>query len=94
MAKLSKYNVAIASMENIEDDDERILAYSAKMIEVLKEFCLRLQHQKVQELENNITRCFGFLAEKESVITKVEIDAESLDIILRDYQGGILLKNQ
>lgn len=84
----------IADKENSGDDDERILAYAAKTISVMETFKLRLQESKVKELEANITRCFKFLAQKEAMITSVEVDPTTLDIILRDYNGGILLKSQ
>ena len=84
----------IADKENSGDDDERILAYAAKTISVMETFKLRLQESKVKELESNITRCFKFLAQKEAMITSVVVDPTSLDIILRDYNGGILLKSQ
>jgi len=84
----------IADKENSGDDDERILAYAAKTISVMETFKLRLQESKVKELEANITKCFKFLAQKEAMITSVEVDPTSLDIILRDYNGGILLKSQ
>lgn len=84
----------IADKENSGDDDERILAYAAKTISVMGTFKLRLQESKVKELEANITQCFKFLAQKEAMITSVEIDPSTLDIILRDYNGGVLLKSQ
>ena len=84
----------IADKENAGDDDERILAYAAKTISVMETFKLRLQESKVKELEANITQCFKFLAQKEAMITSVEINPISLDIILRDYNGGVLLKSQ
>ena len=84
----------IADVENAGDDDERIVSYSAKTISVMEEFKLRLQQSKVKELELNITQCFKFLAQKEAMITRVEIDPESLDIRLRDYKEGVLLKSQ
>lgn len=84
----------IADKENSGDDDERILAYAAKTISVMETFKLRLQKSKVKELEANITQCFKFLAQKEAMITSVEVDPATLDIILRDYNGGILLKSQ
>jgi DNA sulfur modification protein DndD len=84
----------IADIENSGDDDERILSYAAKTISVMETFKLRLQESKVKELEANITECFKFLAQKEAMITSVEVDPVSLDIILRDYNGGILLKSQ
>ena len=84
----------IADRENSGDDDERILAYAAKTVSVMDTFKLRLQESKVRELEANITECFKFLAQKEAMITSVEVDPATLDIILRDYNGGVLLKSQ
>ena len=63
-------------------------------LEVMTEFVHRLQAQKVNQLEKNITSCFEFLAQKQAIITSISIDAETLDITLRDYNGGVLLKDQ
>lgn len=93
-SRRSKIIKQLADVENTNDDNERILSYAAKTITVMSEFKLRLQRKKVKELEANITRCFKFLAQKETVVTRVEIDPVSLDIVLHDYQDGILLKSQ
>jgi len=84
----------IAEIDNAADDDARIIGYAAKTETVMNEFKLRLQMKKVKELEYNITQCFRFLAHKESIVTDIEINAQTLDITLRDYAGGILLKPQ
>jgi DNA sulfur modification protein DndD len=84
----------IAQIDDISDDDARIISYAAKTEAVMNEFKHRLQTQKVATFEKNITDCFRFLAQKESIITKVEIDPKTLDITLRDYNDGILTKSQ
>lgn len=84
----------IAEIKNAGDDDQRVIAYTAKTIAVMEEFKLRLQMSKVKELEKNVTNCFKFLAQKETVITKVVIDPKTLDITLRGYNDGVLLKTQ
>ncbi|MDR7871645.1 MAG: DNA sulfur modification protein DndD [Tissierellaceae bacterium] len=84
----------IALIDDTADDNARIISYAAKTEAVMTEFKHRLQTKKVSELENNITKCFRFLTQKENIITKVEIDPTNLDITLRDYTGGILLKSQ
>jgi DNA sulfur modification protein DndD len=84
----------LALIEDTIDDDARIFSYSAKTESVMNEFKHRLQKKKVKELEENITRCFRSLAQKESIITKVEIDPQTLDLTLRDYADSILLKSQ
>lgn len=93
-AQRNKIIKKLAEIENTNDDDVRILGYSAKTVDVMTEFKLRLQKKKVEELERNITQCFQFLSQKEGMITRVEINPETLDITLRDYAGGILLKSQ
>ena len=63
-------------------------------LDVMHEFVHRLQIQKVDILEKNITSCFKFLAQKQAIITSITIDPETLDITLKDYKGGALLKDQ
>lgn len=84
----------IASQANASDDNARILKYANMTIDVMQEFTTRLQAQKVHLLEENITRCFQHLAQKQAIITSISIDPVTLDITLRDYKGGILLKDQ
>ena len=60
----------------------------------MNEFMKRLQSQKVEKLEANIAKCFKYLAQKEAIITSIAIDPVTLDITLRDYNGGVLLKEQ
>ena len=91
---LNKILLKFASEADTSDDNVRILEYSTMTLEVMKEFVHRLQAQKVQQLEKNITSCFKYLAQKEAIITSILIDSESLDITLKDYNGGVLLKNQ
>ena len=63
-------------------------------LEIMHEFVQRLQAQKVSLLEANITKCFEFLAQKQGIITSISINPETLDITLKDYNNGILLKEQ
>lgn len=90
----NKVFMKITSEADVSDDNARMVEYSTMTIEVMKEFVTRLQAQKVTELEKNITSCFEFLSQKQGIITSISIDPKSLDITLRDYKGGILLKEQ
>ena len=92
--QLNKVMLKIATEADTSDDNVRIIEYSTMTLEIMTEFVHRLQAQKVQQLEKNITSCFEFLAQKQAIITSISIDSETLDITLRDYNGGILLKNQ
>lgn len=84
----------LASNADTSDDNVRILEYSTMTLEIMHEFVQRLQAQKVSLLEANITKCFEFLAQKQGIITSISINPETLDITLKDYNNGILLKEQ
>lgn len=92
--QLNKIVLKIANEADASDDNVRIIEYSTMTLEVMREFVRRLQAQKVGVLEKNITKCFEFLAQKQAIITSININPETLDITLKDYQGGILLKDQ
>lgn len=92
--QLNKVLLKIAANADTSDDNVRIIEYSTMTLEIMKEFVHRLQSQKVNQLEMNITSCFEFLAQKQAIITSISIDPETLDITLRDYNGGVLLKDQ
>ena len=60
----------------------------------MKEFKTRLQRSKVSQLSKAITDCFKTLVGKDSLIDRITIDAETLDITIIDVNGQPLLKNQ
>ena len=85
---------AIAEKENTNDDNARIIRYSALSIEVLKNFKIRLQREKIDKLSVTATECFQTLVEKDSLVSKINIDTDSLDVTILDPDGNELLKNQ
>ncbi len=91
---MNKILLKIATDADTDDDNVRIIEYSTMTLEIMQEFVHRLQAKKVNQLEKNITSCFEFLAQKQAIITSISIDPETLDITLKDYNGGILLKDQ
>lgn len=90
----NKALLKIAADADVNDDNGRILQYATMTMEVMQEFITRLQAQKVHKLEANITKCFQYLAQKQAIITSISIDPVTLDITLRDYDQGVLLKDQ
>lgn len=92
--KRNKAMLKIASQADAKDDNGRILQYATMTLEVMHEFITRLQAQKVHKLEANIAKCFQYLAQKQAIITSITIDPVTLDITLRDYDGGVFLKDQ
>ena len=85
---------AIAEKENTNDDNARIVRYAAMSMEVMREFKIRLQSEKVDKLSKTTTECFKNLIEKESLVSRIEIDPTSLDVTILDTDGNELLKNQ
>lgn len=84
----------IAEKENTNDDNARIVKYAAMSIEVLNEFKIRLQKEKVEKLSATTTACFKGLIEKDSLVSRIKIDPVALDVTIIDVDGNELLKNQ
>ena len=85
---------AITERENANDDNARIIKYAAMSMEVLRKFKIRLQQEKVEKLSAKTTECFKSLIEKDSLVSRIEIDPTSLDVTILDVDGKELLKNQ
>ena len=84
----------LAAEADAADDSARVVEHSAMALEVVHEFVRRMQARKAGALGRSIMECVRLLSEKESLITQVTIDPESLDLTLRDFRGGILGKEQ
>lgn len=84
----------IAEKENANDDNTRIVKYAAMSMEVLTEFKVRLQREKVAKLSATATACFKELVEKNSLVSRIQINPESLDVTILDLDGKELLKHQ
>lgn len=85
---------AIAEKEHTNDDNARIVKYAAMSIEVLREFKVRLQREKVEKLSSTATNCFLELVEKDSLVSEIKIDSKTLDVTILDLDGNELLKSQ
>ena len=85
---------AIAEKEHANDDNARIVKYAAMSIEVLREFKIRLQREKVAKLSSTVTNCFCELVEKDSLVSEIKIDPTTLDVTILDLDGNELLKSQ
>ena len=85
---------AIAEKEHANDDNARIVKYAAMSIEVLSQFKVRLQREKVAKLSSTVTNCFRELVQKESLVSEIRIDSTTLDVTILDIDGNELLKSQ
>ncbi|MEE1282936.1 MAG: DNA sulfur modification protein DndD [Acutalibacteraceae bacterium] len=84
----------IAEKENANDDNARIVKYAAMSMEVLTEFKIRLQKEKVSKLSETATNCFKQLVQKDSLVSAINIDPKTLDVTILDFDGNELLKHQ
>ena len=94
VAKRIQLIKAIAEKEQANDDNARIVKYAAMSIEVLREFKVRLQREKVAKLSSTATKCFRELVEKDSLVSEIKIDPSTLDVTILDLDGNELLKSQ
>ena len=93
-AKRSKFIKAITAKENTNDDNARIIRYAAMSIDVLAELKIRLQRQKVEKLSDTVTSCFKNLVQKESLVKRIHIDPETLDVTIVDIDDKTIQKDQ
>lgn len=94
VAKRIQLIKTLVEKQSTNDDNARIVKYAAMSIEVLQEFKTRLQCEKVAKLSEKVTSCFRELVEKDSLVSKICIDPESLDITILDKDREVLLKSQ
>ena len=84
----------ILGKENENDDNARIIQYAAMSIEALREFERRLQREKVEQLSETVTSCFQSLVGKTSLVKRIEIHPDTLDVTMTDISGAELFKHQ
>ena len=92
--KRKKLMLDIAEKRFVNDDNARIIKYAALSSLTLSKFKVRLQREKVARLSETATECFRALVEKDSLISEISIDPESLDVTILDMDGNELLKSQ
>lgn len=84
----------LAGQENDNNDNARILRYAVMSIEVLRQFKIRMQQKKLTNLSEVTTHCFLTLTEKASLVKRICIDPETLDISMQKEDGSELKKSQ
>ncbi len=76
--QLKSVEQAISVIEG-EEDDKRILSYSGRVSEILKIYELRLQALKLNELAQIMSGCFSKLLSKQSLISNIKIDNDTME---------------
>lgn len=85
--KLKVIENAVGNLEG-EADIKKIVTYANYSINVLNAYKTRLQEAKTQNLADTMTKCFTQIVSKKNLISKIEIDSDSLDFIYLDSSGS------
>lgn len=76
----------------IDDDNDRILKYANYATQILREYKIKLQKQKIDVLAKTMTSCYKSLSNKKNMINSIEINEVTLDIRYLNKNNKIVLK--
>lgn len=84
----------ILNNKNKEQESRRVLEFAIKTQEKMEQFKKLLKLKKLGSLSTHITEAFLFLVHKTSLVSKVIINNETLEIKLLDTEGQDLPKSR
>lgn len=87
-AEFTRNVTAALTVMEAKDDADRTAKYANLAEMVLKEYSLRLQRNKVGKLADVITECYKLLANKKTLIDRVSMDLDTLDLYYINQDGG------
>ena len=71
----------------LNDDIDRLLKYSQIANNILDEYKIRLQKRKVTVVADTMTECYRLLASKKTLIDKILMNEETLDLKYINFEG-------
>ena len=83
--EFNKYVEAYLKNEEMVDDIERKIKYINISLNILEKYSIELQKNKTSVLANTITDCYKQLSNKKTLIQRVDMDSETLDIKYISY---------
>lgn len=86
-AEYKKYVERLLSNLESNDDRDRLLRYAHQANDLLHEYRIRLQRQKIGVLATTMTQCYKQLANKKNLINRIEMDDVTLDFTYYDFNG-------
>ena len=95
MRATSEYNRFVENMlSNLESDDDngRILKYAHHATQALAEYKIRLQKKKIGTLAETMTKCYKQLANKKNLMSRIDMDAVTLDFVYLNADNQIVPK--
>ena len=82
-----KFIESLLAKLELNDDGDRLLKYAHQANDILREYRIRLQSQKIGVLASTMTDCYKKLANKKNMIERIEMDEVTLDFSYMDYNG-------
>lgn len=76
------------------DDAEREIKYAHLAQNLLAQYAIRLQSKKVNQLATTITECYKLLANKKTLIDRIEMDSTDLSLMYLDKNGTSVPKEK
>lgn len=96
IAATSEFNKRVeAYLKKVElnDDGERIIKYANVANAIIDKYRVGLQKNKVNEVAETMTKCYKQLANKKSLIERIEMNLETLDLICINKAGDEVSRN-
>lgn len=96
IAATSEFNKRVESyLKKVElnDDGERIIKYANVANAIIDKYRAGLQKNKVNEVAETMTKCYKQLANKKSLIERIEMNPETLDLIYINKAGDEVSRN-
>ncbi|MBD5471457.1 MAG: DNA sulfur modification protein DndD [Lachnospiraceae bacterium] len=86
-AEFNKRVEAYLKKVELNDDSERIIKYANVANAIIEKYRIELQKNKVNEVAETMTNCYKLLANKKTLIDRIEMNPESLDLIYLNKIG-------
>ena len=80
-AEFNKRVEAYLKKVELNDDGERIIKYANVANAIIDKYRIELQSSKVNEVAQTMTECYKLLANKKTLIERIEMNPETLDLI-------------
>ena len=93
-AKKNKAKQQAFEQSNVRDESVRIIKYATKTQEIMRVFKHAVLVKKVDKLSSKINECFNYLTYKESLVSNIEIEPETLRLTLFNSNHKPILKSE
>ncbi|SEF62312.1 DNA sulfur modification protein DndD [Butyrivibrio sp. Su6] len=76
------------------DSDERVVKYAHMAQDIIEQYKIRLQARKTSVLAETMTACYKKLANKKNLVSHIEMNPETLDLLYLNKEGEVVTKER